>query len=173
MVIGLKKFILKIILYGLMITVVAVIQASVMADWKIYGVMADITVPFTVIMAMRHGYKAGMATGIYLGMLVDAQISTMGFNIFILGFLGLVAGYIIDLLFRRNFASYILFIGVGITLKSLLSWMILYAMWNDVSMTVFMSKVLPEIIYTYIVGIALYGTWNLVRSFYKLKNEVL
>lgn len=101
--------------YALEIIVFFVIERTPKLIPEIWGEKAIIIVPILFIIALFEGEKAGLGFGLFIGLLIEANVSNnFGFFMIVLGILGYVVGLISKDVINVNFPTAMLVSSIGV-----------------------------------------------------------
>ena len=141
----LKVFILFVIVFALQVTVV---------DWlRFMDVGPDLVVVFIVAVAIRLGPAAGCFWGFWAGFTQDvyAPVEWLGANTISMTVLGFAVGQLEERFLTLNLPAKVGVLGVGFFVCDMIYYLIT-GLSKDVVTNLFLTKSLPECIYTMLVG---------------------
>lgn len=145
--------------YGLTLLCVLLLQMAPSGLPTIGGARPLLLIPLTVYVAMFEGPVTGGVFGAVAGVLwgIFSQ-RLLGFDALLLLALGCICGLLVRMLLRNNLLTALL-LGTGGTLAvSLIDWFFFTAIWTGSdSLYVLGCLVLPDVLYTVVLGPALYG----------------
>ena len=141
------------VLYFLELIVFYVLQTTPGIIPEVYGARPVLLIPIALTIAMFEGDFGGLTVGIAAGLLLDMGGSdVLGFHAIILAILCFVLGSMTMQIFRTNLLVALLAALVAIPLVTVLQWVFFYVLqgYGD-AQYVFMTSILPKMIYTYAV----------------------
>jgi rod shape-determining protein MreD len=156
----------KWIAYSLAIFILAVIQMTPHFLPRFFGVSPLYLIPAVIAVAMVEGEMPGAVFGAFAGLIWDASVGGIfGFNAFLLMLVGLIAGFLVQYLFRNNVGSALIFT-FGVTfVYELISWFCFYYLGGKMFFVFSIVEViLPTAVYTLVFGAPLYYGAALIKK---------
>lgn len=141
------------VLYFLELIVFYVLQTTPGIIPAVSGARPVLLIPVALTIAIFEGDIGGMVVGIAAGLLIDMGGSDiLGFHAILLAILFFVLGSMTMQIFRTNLLVALLAALVVIPLVTVLQWVFFYILpgYGDLRY-VFMSSILPKMIYTFAV----------------------
>ena len=148
----------------LTVLMLAVLQVSLFAKFRIFGAVPDLMLCAVVCVAFFSGRFAGAITGIGAGFLIEALGST---GVSVLPVAYLVCGYLVGHYARavipRRFLSFLLYFGISLILRVAVTLTYVCLTYAQISLpSVIISILLPELAATALCGCALYAPIRLI-----------
>ena len=139
----------------IMIIVGFVLQTTVFRELQIASVSPNILVILTVISGTMYGQYNGLFAGTICGLLVDLLYSSViGVNIFIYAVVGFIAGMTNKVYIEDDFIFPMITIAVGDLIYGVLFYALKFLLRGRLDfLDYIINTILPEAIYTIIVGI--------------------
>lgn len=148
----------KILFYFFFIVLFFLIQTTLLRYARIYGVVPNILIVFTIVTAIIRNNTEGAVVGFFTGLCVDMQFGRIvGFHALLGFFLGIAAGTISKRVYRENLMIVVFFTFVySIAYES-----IVFALSNIMNANIqiiyaFTRVILPEALYNCVVSILLF-----------------
>ena len=138
------------ILYSIAVLVITLMQMSPRCFPVIAFARPTPLVLFTVCVAMLEGPTVGSVMGLTAGLLWDLYSThVFGYYGLVLMLIGLTVSLLVQWLLRANFLSAMLLCVGGVTVYTLLDWLICYVLFlHDETVTVLVRVYLPNALYT-------------------------
>ncbi len=148
----------RIILTAIAILACFLLQTSVFALFKLANTTPNILLVLVLSVAVMRGQKAGMLTGFFCGLLLDLVYGTwLGGFAFLYMLFGFADGFFHSVYFSDDTFFPLVLIAVNDFLYGLVMFVVYGMMHNHMHILFYLrTKILPEIIYTVVVGFVLY-----------------
>ena len=137
----------------LMFVMAFAMQSSV-GDWlKILDVGPDFVVIFIVSVALRHGAATGCFWGFLAGFTLDvyAPVEWLGANAIAMTIVGFAVGQLEEHFLTLNFPPKVVVLGLAFFVNDMFYFLIT-GLEKDVVTTLFITRTVPECIYTVVIG---------------------
>ena len=135
--------------------VIAIVLQTTLASWiSFYGQEPDFVLIFLVVMALSHGPVSGMLWGFFAGFSEDvfASVDWLGAQTIAFTCVGFGVGQLEEKFLRLNLATKVALLGLAFMLNDLVYYALIGIAQESVT-TFFLTKTLPECIYTMLFGI--------------------
>lgn len=135
--------------------VIAIVLQTTLASWiNFYGQEPDFVLIFLVVMALSHGPVSGMLWGFFAGFSEDvfASVDWLGAQTIAFTCVGFGVGQLEEKFLRLNLATKVALLGLAFMLNDLIYYALIGIAQESVT-TFFLTKTLPECIYTMLFGI--------------------
>ncbi|MDY6285665.1 MAG: rod shape-determining protein MreD [Hallerella sp.] len=135
--------------------VIAIVLQTTLASWiSFYGQEPDFVLIFLVVMALSHGPVSGMLWGFFAGFSEDvfASVDWLGAQTIAFTCVGFGVGQLEEKFLRLNLATKVALLGLAFMLNDLIYYALIGIAQESVT-TFFLTKTLPECIYTMLFGI--------------------
>lgn len=157
---------------GLLLTLLAVMQVSFFPRFPLFGGIPDLMIVAVLCLSYFSGRYMGAIAGIAAGFLIDAIGAT---GIVILPvcylFLGYLAGHYTKVLGHSGYASYLVYLGVTLLYRAVITVLLACMSYSSVNLIkILIYAVLPELLYTAIVGCLLYFPLKIFCVFLEKKQ---
>lgn len=162
-------------IYLLLLNIVCfVLQTTVFRHLPLGGVVPNILIMITAASGLMYGRKLGMFSGFVGGLMIDAMFnSVIGLTILIYSFVGYVNGMLNKLYFKER-----LYIPVITIVLSDLAYGVLYYVCRFMLrgrmdfMFYLMHVMIPEAVYTLIIGVPIYLLMRQIKEHFKPEEHV-
>lgn len=162
-------------IYLLLLNIVCfVLQTTVFRHLPLGGVVPNILIMITAASGLMYGRKLGMFSGFVGGLMIDAMFnSVIGLTILIYSFIGYVNGMLNKLYFKER-----LYIPVITIVLSDLAYGVLYYVRRFMLrgrmdfMFYLMHVMIPEAVYTLIIGVPIYLLMRQIKEHFKPEEHV-
>ena len=162
-------------IYLLLLNIVCfVLQTTVFRHLPLGGVVPNILIMITAAFGLMYGRKLGMFSGFVGGLMIDAMFnSVIGLTILIYSFIGYVNGMLNKLYFKER-----LYIPVITIVLSDLAYGVLYYVCRFMLrgrmdfMFYLMHVMIPEAVYTLIIGVPIYLLMRQIKEHFKPEEHV-
>lgn len=162
-------------IYLLLLNIVCfVLQTTVFRHLPLGGVVPNILIMITAASGLMYGRKLGMFSGFVGGLMIDAMFnSVIGLTILIYSFIGYVNGMLNKLYFKER-----LYIPVITIVLSDLAYGVLYYVCRFMLrgrmdfMFYLMHVMIPEAVYTLIIGVPIYLLMRQIKEYFKPEEHV-
>ena len=162
-------------IYLLLLNIVCfVLQTTVFRHLPLGGVVPNILIMITAASGLMYGRKLGMFSGFVCGLMIDAMFnSVIGLTILIYSFIGYVNGMLNKLYFKER-----LYIPVITIVLSDLAYGVLYYVCRFMLrgrmdfMFYLMHVMIPEAVYTLIIGVPIYLLMRQIKEHFKPEEHV-
>ena len=162
-------------IYLLLLNIVCfVLQTTVFRHLPLGGVVPNILIMITAASGLMYGRKLGMFSGFVGGLMIDAMFnSVIGLTILIYSFIGYVNGMLNKLYFKER-----LYIPVITIVLSDLAYGGLYYVCRFMLrgrmdfMFYLMHVMIPEAVYTLIIGVPIYLLMRQIKEHFKPEEHV-
>ncbi len=135
--------------------VIAIVLQTTLASWiSFYGQEPDFVLIFLVVMALSHGPVSGMLWGFFAGFSEDvfASVDWLGAQTIAFTCVGFGVGQLEEKFLRLNLATKVALLGLAFMLNDLIYYALIGIAQESVT-AFFLTKTLPECIYTMLFGI--------------------
>ncbi len=134
------------------------LQTSLFSYFRIAGTVPDCLFILVIFIAYTYGQKRAVVTGFFAGLLLDILSSDIiGLSAVIYMILGFCAGYANKIYDRHDFITPNVLVFFGEFLFNLMYYIMTFLLMGKSDIGVyFIGTMLPKIIYTLVVSIALY-----------------
>ena len=167
----------KIKIKRILITIVLVIvgfllQTTLIQNIRLAGVIPNIMLLVVVFVAFLNGVYFGITTGITVGLLYDCMYgSLLGINMLAFLLIGYFCGICSRLYRRGNYIIPIILIAIGEVIYGIVTYLTDYLLRGKLNIGYYLGKVmLPEYVYSVVVGIIIYGFICLMYEDSELKG---
>ena len=150
------------------------LQTTVFRHLPLGGVVPNILIMITAASGLMYGRKLGMFSGFVGGLMIDAMFnSVIGLTILIYSFIGYVNGMLNKLYFKER-----LYIPVITIVLSDLAYGVLYNVCRFMLrgrmdfMFYLMHVMIPEAVYTLIIGVPIYLLMRQIKEHFKPEEHV-
>lgn len=153
-----SKMIRYTVVIGLLLFFMTIIQTSVIARVKTFGVSCDMMISVVLGFSYFFGCYTGAIVGIAAGFLTDA-FGSVGLSVLPLVYLliGYITGYYVKALNARGYLSYLICLGIVLPIRFLITLIMTLISVNGFHFPTFLlTLALPEMLGTAIFGLALY-----------------
>lgn len=162
-------------IYLLLLNIVCfVLQTTMFRHLPLGGVVPNILIMITAASGLMYGRKLGMFSGFVSGLMIDAMFnSVIGLTILIYSFIGYVNGMLNKLYFKER-----LYIPVITIVLSDLAYGVLYYVCRFMLrgrmdfMFYLMHVMIPEAVYTLIIGVPIYLLMRQIKEHFKPEEHV-
>lgn len=145
------------VFYGIFCLLTLFLQFSGLVTLKIGVALPMILVSLTIFAGMFFREWIGAVYGVLIGVTLDVVMDVpVGFNTVVLMLIGFLSGLLVTYLFNRN--AYTMFV-LNLLFTSfyfLLRWLFCYMPYSDTSYRMIGTVLVPQIIYTCVLGTVLY-----------------
>lgn len=136
-----------ILVLGILLLSVAVLQVTLLSQWKLFDTVPDLMLCTVVLLAYFCGTHVGAIAGIAGGFLIDALGS---FGLSILPVLYLLCGYVVGhyarAVYPKRFSAYVIYAFFSIVLREAASLTLAAATYESVHLPrILLYTVLPEL----------------------------
>ena len=152
---------------------ILILQSTVLRGIAIGGVMPDLLLILTVCAAIVHGGRRGSLVGFIVGLMEDLLFfKVLGFYALIYMLIGYVSGYL-----TRNLSRSMILLPIGFCLVAslfagLFQFVFLRFMSGDIRLGYYLRNlILPETIYTVLLGVVLYPLLILLNELTERLDE--
>ncbi len=154
-----KSIVLYCVVIGLLLLLVAVLQTSLFPRMRLLGAIPDLALCAVLCISYFCGRYTGGIVGIVAGFLVEALgsvgISLLPLCYFILGYL---AGYYARAVNPKRFTNYVFYLAAALVYRATVTVAAASLSYEFLHLPqLLLHSVLPEMLYTAIVGCALYA----------------
>ena len=154
------KTIISFVGYLLVCLGLSLLQSTGMLTLQIKTASALLVLPAVIYAGYYFGDTLGGIIGFVAGALTDVYASTLYYNTTILAFIGFACGFITSHYFNKNLAAAVVLNAVVAVLYFFVKWILLYAFKDPTPHIILLNYTLPSIIYTGVVGVAIYFIAN-------------
>ncbi len=142
----------------LSIIVCFLMQTTIFKHLKIAGVVPNFLIVITAISGFMHGRKVGMFAGVICGIFMDfIYADIMGINILIYTVIGYLNGMQSKVYFKKDMLMPLLSITVSDLLYGMIYYVFRFLLRGRLALPVYFKEIIvPEAVYTLIVGIVVY-----------------
>ena len=145
------------VIVGLLLIVLASMQASLLSRFRIFGAVCDLMICAVVCMAFLGGRHMGAIVGIAGGFLVEALGST---GVMLLPLFYMLLGYIVGHYARamqKKYTSYLLYLGLTLLYRAVITLFYTCITYQSINLPQIILRILlPEAILTAIAGCVIY-----------------
>lgn len=161
------------IVYSAAVLLIALLQMSPQGFPVIAYARPVPLILFTVCVAMLEGPTVGSVMGVVAGLLWDMYSSHIfGYYGLMLMAIGLTVSLLVQWLLRANFLSAMLLCVGGVTVYTLLDWLICYVLFlRDEAASVLVRVYLPNALYTVLLSPLMYWLILILARFLRRKRE--
>lgn len=154
------------------ITIIFLIQVNVFPSIDLIRISPNLLIIIVAGYGLAGGQKDGMIAGILSGFLMDAVFgSVLGFYSLPYMYIGYICGFFCKYLNNDNYIIPSLFCGISDLIMGLYIFVFSFALRNRLNLPFYlMHIILPEVIYTVIISLALFRIQILVNK--KIDNWV-
>jgi len=137
---------------------ILMLQSTVLRGIAIGGILPDLLLILTVSAAIVHGSEKGSLLGFIVGLMEDLLFfRILGFYALIYMMIGFLTGFLTRNLSRSLLLLPIAFCAVSSLLSGIFQFVFLRFMRGDIRLGYYLQNlILPELIYTVLLGVALY-----------------
>lgn len=165
----------SVLLVGLLVTVAAVLQTTLLGRIRPFGIIPDLTMITVVAIAYFCGRETGAVTGIAGGFLIEAM---GGGRVIVLPLVYLILCYTIGHYARavipKRFDVYMLMQGIAIVVRSGVTLLLACLQYSRFSLPhLLLYSTLPEILVTAAIGCALFIPLRLFCSILDRRRRIL
>ncbi len=148
----------KIFFYFIFIVLFLLLQTTLLQYARIYGVMPNLLITFTIVAALIRNSTEGAAAGFFSGLCIDLQFgAVIGFHALLGLYLGIAAGSVNRRIFRENLMVVIFFTLIYSVAYESVVFIINNIMSGSIKFIFAFTKViLPEAVYNGAVSILLF-----------------
>lgn len=149
------------------------LQTTIFRKLALSDVVPNLLLVVTVTYAYLRGRTSGLFIGFLCGLLIDcAYGSVVGLYAFILMTIGFVIGFCPKIYFRNSLVLPLILIAVSDLVYGLYSYITEFLMRGRLHFTFyFIHRILPEVVYTAIVGIVVYRLMVAFETLITKKRE--
>ena len=167
-----KLRIKRILLTILMVFVCFLLQATLLQNIRVAGVIPNIMLLVVVFVAFLNGLYFGISTGMAVGLLLDFMYgSLIGINMLAFLLIGYLTGLNSRLYRRGNYIIPIILIIISEGIYGGVTYVTDYLLRGKLNIGYYIGKVmLPECVYTIVIGILIYGLVCLMYEDKELKG---
>ena len=142
----------------LLVIVCYILQTTVFQYLQIAHVMPNLLLIITVANGYMHGRTYGMFTGFFCGIFIDMALSdVIGVCALIYMCIGFLAGYSNRIYYGDDFTVPMVLIGVGDLCYNFFYYVCMFLLRGRLNLSYYFGRImLPELVYTVVVGILLY-----------------
>lgn len=135
-----------------------VLQSTVFQKLQLANVAPNLLIIITAASGLMYGRKTGMFSGVLGGLFVDTMYnSVIGIDILIYAFIGYVNGMANKLYFKEDYYIPLISIAVSDLAYGILYYICHFLLRGRLDMPYYLGHIMiPETIYTVIVGIVIY-----------------
>lgn len=154
-----KKKIKKTIITILMIVVCFLLQTTLVQNIRVAGVIPNLMLLVVVFIAYLNSVYYGMTVGIVVGLLFDfLYASLIGVNMLAFLLIGYFCGLLSRLYRNGNYLIPLVMISISEFVYGIITYFTDFLLRGKLNIGYYFGKViLPELVYTIVVGILLYG----------------
>ena len=154
-----KKKIKKTIITILMIVVCFLLQTTLVQNIRVAGVIPNLMLLVVVFIAYLNSVYDGMTVGIVVGLLFDSlYASLIGVNMLAFLLIGYFCGLLSRLYRNGNYLIPLVMISISEFVYGIITYFTDFLLRGKLNIGYYFGKViLPELVYTIVVGILLYG----------------
>lgn len=142
--------------------IITIVLQTTLASWiSFYGQQPDFVLIFIVVMALSHGPVSGMLWGFFAGFSEDvfASVDWLGAQTIAFTCVGFGVGQLEERFLRLNLATKVALLGLAFMLNDFVYYALIGISQESVT-TFFLSKTLPECIYTMLIGVLCFFLLN-------------
>lgn len=134
------------------------IESTILKDFAIRGITPNLIIAFVVSVALLRGSKTGAVVGGLLGILQDLLFYPFfGFQTLFYIYIGLGVGFFNKDFYKDNYVLPLLLISVADLLYGFVMYVFFYLFKGHLNIGDYIGNIiLPEMIYTVILGLAIY-----------------
>ncbi len=168
-----NKLKIKRILVTIVLIIVGfLLQTTVIQNLRVAGVIPNLMLLLVVYISFLNGVYFGITTGITVGLLCDCMYgSLLGINMLAYLLIGYFAGVCSRLYRRGNYIISIILVAIGEGIYGIITYLTDYLLRGKLNIGYYLGKVmLPEFVYSVVVGIIIYGCICLMYEDRELKG---
>lgn len=142
-----------------------ILQTTVLQGFRIYGVIPNFPLIFTVVFVLLYGNPTGMIFGIVSGVLQDSFMSkVLSINLIIYSLIAIIIGLMEEKIFKDNFLTPIILVSVSTVFYNLIVFTFMYLIKSPIHYSWLLPKIAIEIVENAIIGFFIYR-WSFKRVF--------
>ena len=162
-------------IYLLLLNIVCfVLQTTVFSHLPLGGVVPNILIMITAAFGLMYGRKLGMFSGFVGGLMIDAMFnSVIGLTILIYSFIGYVNGMLNKLYFKERLYIPVITIVLSDLAYGVLYYVCRYMLRGRMDFMFYLMHVMiPEAVYTLIIGVPIYLLMRQIKEHFKPEEHV-
>lgn len=150
------------------------LQTTIFCKLQLGGVSPNLLIMVTAASGLLYGRKLGMFSGVIGGLFVDAMFSTViGVSILIYAVIGYVNGIATKLYFKEDLYIPLISIALSDLVYGVLYYICRFMLRGRMDFPYYLLHVmLPEVIYTTIVGVIIYMLMRWVKEYFNPEERV-
>lgn len=151
-----------------------VLQTTIFRRLHLGGVSPNLLIMITAASGLMYGRKLGMFSGVVGGVLVDTMFNNViGISILIYAFIGYVNGMANKLYFKDDLYIPVMSIAISDFMYGLLYYVCRFLLRGRLDFTYYLLHIIvPELVYTTIVGILIYLFMRWVKEYFNPDETV-
>ena len=162
-------------IYLLLLNIVCfVLQTTVFRHLPLGGVVPNILIMITAAFGLMYGRKLGMFSGFVGGLMIDAMFnSVIGLTILIYSFIGYVNGMLNKLYFKERLYIPVITIVLSDLAYGVLYYVCCFMLRGRMDFMFYLMHVMiPEAVYTLIIGVPIYLLMRQIKEHFKPEEHV-
>lgn len=162
-------------IYLLLLNIVCfVLQTTVFRHLPLGGVVPNILIMITAASGLMYGRKLGMFSGFVGGLMIDAMFnSVIGLTILIYSFIGYVNGMLNKLYFKERLYIPVITIVLSDLVYGVLYYVCRFMLRGRMDFMFYLMHVMiPEAVYTLIIGVPIYLLMRQIKEHFKPEEHV-
>lgn len=154
------------VVYAIGIVISFLLQTSVFSFLKLADTVPNVMLAFVVCISMMRGSKEGMSVGFFCGLLIDIFYGTgLGKYALLYVIIGYINGYFYRLYYQYDIVLPLLVLFVNSLIYDLAIYVFFFLIRKRLGfLSLLKSIMIPEILYTAIIAIAVYWLLSLILS---------
>ena len=164
---------ISLILSSLIGLLILLFESSTLHALSLNGVMPNLTLMFIIFYAVLNGKEQGRRLGLILGLLQDLLFCpVLGFYGLMFFLLGHLAGFLTNDLTQMDLLIPLSLLALADLIYGLVSYVIFGFLQGNIHfLSLFFNRILPEVIYTLILGIVFFPLLRLLFDRLSLIDE--
>lgn len=142
----------------LLVVICYILQTTVFRYLQIAHVMPNLLLIITVAKGYMHGRTQGIFTGFFCGLFIDMALSdVIGVCTLIYMCIGFLTGYANRVYYGDDFAIPMVLIGFGDLCYNFFYYICMFLLRGRMNLSYYFTRIMiPELVYTIVIGILLY-----------------
>lgn len=163
----------RLIFYIAMIFLVYFFQTGIFTHLALGGIVPNLFIICTVSIGMIRGKKEGCLIGFFFGILMDTLFSIyFGFYALVFSVIGYLAGFVQQIFYEEDMTLPIVIIGAADLIYGVVIYLFGFLSRGRMDFLFYFRKIiLPEMIYTLIIAVFLYGLIGWINQKIEIKGS--